>query len=319
MKSKDLFKGLNDIDDNLIEEAADFDLKNKKKIRFFTGINIFKTAGIAAAVFVVVFAAGWGINRLSFERNIVDTTPFNTSHAIGENEMFMWHVLELVCFEGNWYMHFKDSENKNYVKGELLGYVEDSEKYGVSIYKGCPIYRPEGCKGSMKIIVESENKPLLFRLCEFEEDITDIAAEFKLYGIESAEDIKSIKLRYDGSDGTYRKDNYIEDRKQINRLYELLSELVFDKEGYDEILDRIAKADWDAWIAAGNSLESQTNPDGSIYVPGYQGTSAFDNNVMITLFTGDSEELVLVYCPKMGYVDNYKATKELIEWIGENM
>lgn len=355
MTSKDLFKEMNNIDDNLIEEAGDFmgvtkkadsgEQKSQEK-KFFTKSNIFRIAGIAAAACLMV-CVGWYAkmynmktgdidNRLPGEGETgkaiyvaQDTVPdgieFSTENEIG---LIWYRTDELVYFGGHMYRTYLNGssvtdqtiEETLYKKGELLGKVEDSKQYGESIYKGCPIYSIEGKKGTRQILVEHEGELLLFQLHEWLYT-PDMLEELKVCGILAAEDIQAVTVKYNranGGIGDYQSEKDITDVAEKEAFYNILIGLVIDKEGYNATLNPIVKADQKAWIESGGD-EPQTNAEGATYVPAYRGTTAFDNSVEIVLLSGDNEELKFTYYPKLGYLQGYhKATQELIDWIAQN-
>ncbi|MBE5948618.1 MAG: hypothetical protein E7261_06250 [Lachnospiraceae bacterium] len=347
MTSKDLFKEMNNIDDNLIEEAGDFmgatkkadsgEQKSQEK-KFFTKNNIFRIAGVAAAACLMV-CVGWGISKIDFSAGnretgkaiyvAQDTVPDGIELSTENETGLIWYRTdELVYFGGHMYRTYLNGssvtdqtiEETILKKGKLLGKVEDSKQYGESIYKGCPIYSIEGRKGTRQILVENEGELLLFQLHEWLYT-PDMLEELKVCGILAAEDIQAVTVKYDranGGIGDYQSEKDITDVAEKEALYNILIGLVLDKEGYNATLDPIVKADQKAWIESGGD-EPQTNAEGATYVPAYRGTTAFDNSVEIVLISGDNEELRFTYYPKLGYLQGYhKATQELIDWIAQN-
>lgn len=355
MTSKDLFKEMNNIDDNLIEEAGDFmgatkkadsgEQKSQEK-KFFTKSNIFRIAGVAVAACLMV-CVGWYAKMYNMKTGVIDNrlpSEGETGKAIyvaqdtvpdgieiaTENEIgLIWYRTdELVYFGGHMYRTYLNGssvtdqtiEETILKKGELLGKVEDSKQYGESIYKGCPIYSIEGKKGTRQILVEHEGELLLFQLHEWLYT-PDMLEELKVCGILAAEDIQAVTVKYNranGGIGDYQSEKDIADVAEKEALYNILIGLVLDKEGYNATLDPIVKADQKAWIESGGD-EPQTNAEGATYVPAYRGTTAFDNSVEIVLISGDNEELKFTYYPKLGYLQGYhKATQELIDWIAQN-
>lgn len=338
MTSKDLFNEMNLIDDDLIEEAGDYmNMRDKSNVKkFFTKSNTLKFAGIAAAVCLIV-CAGWGISNVDFSGGQIETgkhiyvaneTVSNGIEMAIQNETGMLlSTNEMVCFGGCMYRTYSTEaavtdqtiEETILNKGELLGKVEDSSKYGESIYKGCSIYRIDGRKGTKQILVEHNNELLLFHLYEWlcEPNMTEL---FNVYGIELAEDIQNVTVKYGPRDeyGWHINSNIIDEPEKINEIYNILFSLTLDKNGYDKILDEISKADLKAWKDAGGA-EVQTAEDGVVVsAPPYRGTTAFDGSVDIVILSGDNEEITYSYYPKMGYLKQYKATEELIAWITTN-
>ena len=348
MTSKDLFREMNNVDDNLIEEASDFVSEAKETAnigeqksqdnKFFNSKNIFRIAGVAVAACLMV-CVGWGISKIDFSAGnretgkaiyvVQDTVPdgieLSTENEIG---LIWYRTDELVYFGGHMYRTYLNGssvtdqtiEETILKKGELLGKVEDSKQYGESIYKGCPIYSIEGRKGTRQILVEYEGELLLFQLHEWLYT-PDMLEELRVCGILAAEDIQAVTVKYNranGGTGDYQSEKDITDVAVKEALYNILIGLVLDKEGYNATLNPIVKADQKAWIESGGD-EPQTNVEGATYVPVYRGTTAFDNSVEIGLISGDNEELKFTYYPKLGYLQGYhKATQELIDWITQN-
>ena len=307
MTSKDLFREMNNIDDNLIEEASDFVSEAKEAgvggqksqgKKFFTKSNIFRIAGVAAAACLMV-CVGWGISKIDFSAGNMetgkaiyvaqDTVPdgieLSTENEIG---LIWYRTDELVYFGGHMYRTYLNGssvtdqtiEETVLKKGELLGKVEDSKQYGESIYKGCPIYSIEGRKGTRQILVEHEGELLLFHLHEWLYT-PDMLEELRVCGILAAEDMQAVTVKYNranGGTGDYQSEKDITDVAAKEALYNILIGLVLDKEGYNATLNPIVKADQKAWIESGGD-EPQTNAEGATYVPAYRGTTAFDNSV----------------------------------------
>ncbi len=350
MTSKDLFREMNNIDDNLIEEAGDFVGATKKADsgeqksqgkKFYTKSNIFRIAGVAAVACLMV-CVGWGISRIDFSAGnretdkhiyVADETVPGGIELSTENEtgLIWYRTDELVYFGGHMYRTYSRGssvtdqtiEETLLKKGELLGKVEDSKAYGESIYKGCPIYSVEGRKGTRQILVEHEGALLLFHLHEWLYT-PDMLEELKVCGILAAEDIQAVTLKYNranGGTGDYQSQKDITNAAVKEALYDILIGLVLDKEGYNATLDPIVQADLKAWRESlgEGPVEAQTAVEGgATYTPAYRGTTAFDNSVEIVLLSGDNEELKFTYYPKMEYMGFYKATQELIDWIAQN-
>lgn len=346
MTSKDLFKEMNNIDDNFIDEASDctdvakdstVNQKFTGKKRFFTKKNIFRAAGaLAVLCFVVcVGRASEGMKRGSGENetHIVAGNEHSEEDAIysslpeTEIGIYEYRTDELVYFGGHMY---KTCTKSNIITGETieeiflnkgtwLGKVENSKEYGESIYKDCPIYSVEGKKGTRQIIVEHEGELLLFSLSEFLYT-PDMEEELRICGIFSAEDIQSVSLEWTGNYGDgelYESKKVIADKKATEELYNILVALSLDKDGYNAVLKSVADADLKEWKESGGD-EVQTGAEGETFVSAYRGTTAFDNSVSIKLLSYDNEELTFSYYPKLEYMGFFKATRELVDWIAEN-
>lgn len=342
MTSKDLFKEMNNIDDNFIDEASDcadvakdstVNQKFTGKKRFFTKKNIFRAAGALAAICFVVCVgrASEGMKRGNGDNETHTATdierPAGDVIYSTENEIYVWRTDELVCFGGHMYSACTKSsiitgetvEETLLKKGTLLGKVEDSKKYGESIYKDCPIYSVEGKKGTRQIIIEHEGELLLFSLSEFLYT-PDMEEELRVCGIFAAEDIQSVSLEWTGiyGDGElYESKSVITDKEVTEELYDILVTLSLDVNGYNAALQPVVDADLKAWKESGGD-EVQTAEDGSVFTSAYRGTTAFDNSVSIELLSYDDEELMFVYYPKLEYMGFFKATRELVDWIAEN-
>lgn len=338
MTSKDLFKEMNNIDDNFIDEASDFVNTEEDARQKFAGKkklsikrSIFRAVGAFAALCVVV-CTGWGISRINpggeenETKKLIYVEEYPTE--IGRIEEVCWvRKDEFVYFGGHMYDTYSKSsitigetiEETSFKKGTLLGKVEDSEEYGESIYKGCPIYSVEGRKGTRQIIVEHEGELLLFSLRELLYT-PDMGEELRICGVFAAEDIQSVTLKWnraDGGTGDYQSKKVITDKAVIDELYNTLITVSLDKDGYNEALKPIVDADLKEWKESGGG-EVQTAEDGSAFTTAYRGTTAFDNSVSIELLSYDNEELEFTYYPKLNYMSFFKATQELVDWIAEN-
>lgn len=317
MTSKDLFSKLSNIDEGLIEEAGDVKVKERHAMKKNYLRHIWPFAAVAAG-FILIVGGAVSIKFLGEKFGILTpaieyaelTVPSNIEVAI---DVDVVHVKDFVYFDGNTYL----ATDEEVVKGELLGEVGQNPEYDTSDYAGCQAYLIEGCKGTLSIAVEKDGKVVRCNLFEWGKE-PDMATYMKVYGITGTEDIKSVLLEWDYN---VKNNNYagmvlVDETEDIAAFYNVLSKLLLDKEGYDTILDSMSKADYEAWKKAGGDKVYEDESGGQ-YTAGYSGTTAFNDSTKISIETADGT-LVFDYFPKMGYMNRFKVTDELVSWLTEH-
>lgn len=309
MTGKDLLKGIGSIDSDLIDEA----MKEAGTAGNGKRRRVLSVSGILAAS-VLIFAGisiMWKVNGDTVRR---ETDPAGDTKISSENETAIFHTTGMVLFNGNVY-YFSGETG---VKGELIGTGQDTG-YGTSDYAGCPVYLLEGHKGTLRIVIEKDDRYCVFYLweCGHEPDMADY---FGIYGINEASDIVSVKLSWNPNDkGLYDNETTVTDRERLARFYDILKSLVINRDGYQSRLDRISREDYERWTAGVHGTEQHIASDGEVYVTGgYRGTTAFENSIRIVICTGDGEEWEMSYYPKLGYMNYFAATEELTDWFGQS-
>ena len=314
MTSRDLFNELSNIDEELVEEAGRVVKKEVKPMKK----NYGKIFGIAAAacVFIVagsIVSIGLANHRFKESGKIAAESgdDYIYRHDMStEQATWFLYTKDMIYFEGNTY-YLMDG---HLGKGVPVGEAGQNPEYDTSDYAGYPVYLVEGCKGTYKLVLEKNGEEYLFRLHEWGAEPT-MSEYARVYGVMSASDIVSVKLQwgYDINKG-YTGRSIITDSESLKTFYDIFFKLELDSKGYDAIVDKMAADDLKAWKEAGGQVVGNEYETKN-YTPAYSGTKAFDNNVNILITTADNETIVFDYFPKIGYVNRFKATDELIDWI----
>ncbi len=321
MTSRDLFNELSNIDDSLIEEAGNVERKEVQPMKKNYLKYMWPFAAIAAG-FILIAGGAVSIRFLGDKFGIGPLYNYTADVAIDiaveverdtEGAIEIIYVKDFVYFDGNTYL----ATDEEVIKGELLGEVGQNPEYDTSDYVGCQAYLIEGCKGTLNIAVEKDGKVVRCILHEWGSQ-PDMAAYMKVYGITGAEDIKSVSLEWDynSQDNKYMGSAFVDKPEDIAEFYNILSMLLLDEEGYDAILNSISKTDYDAWVESGGNKVYEDESGGQ-YTAGYSGTTAFKDNTRISIETADGS-LEFDYYPKMGYMNRFKATDDLVNWLTEH-
>lgn len=313
MTSRDLFNELSNIDEELVKEAGSVVKKEVMPMKKSYGklVGIIAMAAAACIVLVAGSIVSIGFINRRFKESGKIAAETNDSYIYGtEQATHVIYTRDMIYFEGNTYYLCDGQLNK----GVFVGEAGQNPKYDTSDYVGCPVYLVEGRKGTYKLVLEKNGETYLFRLYEWgdEPSMTEYA---RIYGVCEASDIVSVKLEWDYNvDAGYAGRAVVTDSESLKEFYDIFFNLALDSEGFTDIVDKMAAQDLKEWKEAGGG-QVYEDENGGKYTAGYSGTTAFDNNVNITITTKDNEEMVFDYFPKIAYVNRFTATDELVDWI----
>ncbi len=320
MTSRDLFNELSNIDESLIEEAGNVKMKEVQPMKKNYLKYMWPVAAAAACVLIVagsIISINFLHNR--FAIGVDDSSKIAAKSAdeyiyvdksLPENEMHVVYAKDMIYFEGNTYYLIDGVLEKDIWIGES----GQNPEYSASDYAGYPVYLVKGRKGTYKLVLQKGDEEYVFRLYEWGDE-PNMQEYARVYGVTEASDIVSVKLEWDYVvNKGYTGNAVISDSESLKSFYDIFFNLALDSDGYKKIVDKMSAEDIKAWREAGGDKVYE-DENGGQYMVGYSGTTAFGNDMKITIRTADNEEVSFSYYPKIGYVNRFMATDELVDWL----